>query len=112
MVSGAYNRKKGADFERELVHQFRNVMPGAPVKRGLQCRGAEMADVDMPVFWPEAKRMKRPNIRKAYEQAVGDCPKGKIPLAITRANHDQALVTMSLDDFLDFVGEWWESRDK
>ena len=111
MVSGAYNRKKGADFERELVHRFRDVMPGAPVKRGLQCRGAEMADVDMPVFWPEAKRMKRPNIRKAYEQATGDCPKGKIPIAITRANREKALVTMSLDDFLDFIEEWWGSRE-
>jgi len=112
MPSGKYNRKKGADFERELVHLFRDAMPGAPVKRGLQCRGAEMADVDCPVFWIEAKRMKRPNIRAAYKQASDDCGKGKIPVAITRANREDALVTLSLDDFLDFVGEWWVSREE
>ena len=111
MPSGSYARKKGADFERELVHLFRDAMPGAPVKRGLQCRGAEMADVDCPVFWVEAKRMKRPNIRAAYKQATGDCAKGKIPLAVTRANREEALVTLSLDDFLDLVGEWWEMRN-
>lgn len=108
MPSGAYNRKKGADFERELVHLFRDVMPGAPVKRGLQVRGAEQADVDCPVFWIEAKRMKRPNIRAAHKQAIRDCPSGRIPVAITRANREDALVTMGLDDFLDFIKEWWE----
>ena len=33
-MSGARSRRKGANYERELVHQFREVMPGAEIKRG------------------------------------------------------------------------------
>ena len=56
-MSGARSRRKGARFEREMVLRFREAMPGAEVRRGLQCRsGAEAADIDCPVFWPELKR--------------------------------------------------------
>ena len=56
-MSGAHSRRKGAGFERELVQRFREVMPDATIRRGLQFRtGEETPDVDCPVFWPEAKR--------------------------------------------------------
>lgn len=63
-MSGAHSRRKGAGFERELVQRFREVMPDATIRRGLQFRtGEETPDVDCPVFWPEAKRGKQPNVR-------------------------------------------------
>ena len=40
-MSGARSRRKGARWERELVHRFREAMPGAKVRRGLQCRGGD-----------------------------------------------------------------------
>ena len=53
-MSGARSRRKGASYERELVHRFREAMPGADVKRGFQTRsGQEAADVECPVFWVE-----------------------------------------------------------
>ena len=111
-MSGALSRRKGARFERELVHRFRATMPGADVRRGIQCRGEEVADVDCPVFWVEAKRGKKPNIRGALRQAIEAAPEGRIPIAVVRDDHAEEIVTLLLDDFLDLVGEWWEARQR
>jgi len=111
--SGARSRNKGIAYERELVHRFREAMPGADIKRGFQVRsGEEAADVDCPVFWVESKRGKKPNIRTALAQAVNAAPKGRIPIAIVRDDRAEATVTLLLEDFLDFVGEWWEARTR
>ena len=107
---GARSRTKGANYERVLVHRFREAMPGAEVKRGLQCRGEETADVDCPVFWIESKRGKKPNVRAALKQATAAAPAGRIPLAVIRDDRAKAFVALSLEDFLDFVGEWWCGR--
>lgn len=110
-MSGARSRRKGASYERELVHRFREAMPGAEVRRGLQSRsGDEVADVEVPVFWVEAKRGKQPNIRAALRQAQAAAPKGRIPIAVVRDDRAEATVTLTLDDFLEFVREWWEGR--
>jgi hypothetical protein len=106
-MSGASSRRKGHDFERELVHLFREAMPGADERRGLQCRGEEVADVDCPVFWPEAKRGSKPNVRAALAQAQEAAPKGRIPIAVIRDDRAPAFVALLLDDFLDLVREWW-----
>ena len=108
-MSGAMSRRKGAAAERELVHRFREAMPGADVRRGLQCRsGEEVADVECPVFWIESKRGRKPIVRAALEQACTSAPKGRIPIAVIRDDHAEAFVALRLDDFLDFVREWWE----
>ena len=110
---GARSRRKGAAYERELVHLFRDAMPGAEIRRGLQCRGGEeVADIDCPVFFPEAKRGKKPNVRTALAQARGAAPKGRIPIAIIRDDRAEPFVVLDLDPFLDFVREWWERRPR
>ena len=112
-MSGQRSRRKGAQFERELVWRFREVMPGAEVRRGLQSRGGEeVADVDCPVFWVEAKRGKLPNVRAALRQAEADAPKGRIPVAVIRDDRAAPFVALSLEDFLEFVREWWEGRQQ
>ena len=112
-MTGTMSRRKGARFEREMVHRFREAMPGAEVRRGLQSRGGEeVPDVDCPVFWLELKRGRKPNIRGALRQAIGDAPKGRIPVAIVRDDHAEATVTLLLEDFLELVAEWWEGRHK
>ena len=111
-MSGARSRRKGARFERELVHLFRAAMPDAEVRRGLQYRGEEVADVDCPIFWVEAKRGKKPNIRGALRQAIEAAPKGRIPIAVIRDDRAEGIVTLLLDDFLDLVSEWWVGRNQ
>jgi hypothetical protein len=109
MVSGAYNRQKGANYERELVHILRQVFTGEDVKRGLQYRsGMECPDVECPLLWVEAKRMARPNIRAAYKQAADACPSGRIACAITKANREESLVTLSLEDFCELLKPMWQ----
>lgn len=111
---GALSRRKGAAYERELVHRFRDAMPGATVKRGFQARsGSDAADVECPVFWIEAKRGKRPNIRAALRQAIAAMPdEGRIPIAVVRDDRSEATATMRLDDLLDLIGEWWQLRSE
>lgn len=109
-MTGAGNRRKGHDFERALVHRFREVMPGAEINRGVQSReGNEAADVECPVFWVEAKRGKQPNPRAALRQATEAAPHGRVPLAVIRDDRAKPFVALSLDDFLEFVAEWWSS---
>lgn len=111
-MSGARSRRKGAAWERELVQRFREVMPDASIRRGLQYRtGEEAPDVDCPVFWPEAKRGKQPNVRGAMRQAAQAAPPGRIPIAIIRDDFAEPFVALSLEDFLEFVREWWQRRD-
>jgi hypothetical protein len=108
---GALSRRKGAAYERELANMFRAVMPGADIRRGIQYRsGEEAPDVDCPVFWIEAKRGKQPNVRAALRQARDCAPQGRVPLAVIRDDREEAFVALSLEDFLDFVKEWWERK--
>jgi hypothetical protein len=112
-MSGAHSRRKGAAYERHLVQRFRKAMPGAQIRRGIQFRsGQEAPDVDCPVFWPEAKRGKQPNVRAALRQATEAAPPGRIPIAIIRDDRAAAFVALSLEDFLEFVAEWWNRREK
>lgn len=112
-MSGARSRRKGAAFERELVRRFREIMPDAGVRRGLQYRaGQEASDVEVPCFWVEAKHHHRTNVRAAMRQAIDACPPGRWPIAVCKDDHATPLVTMQLEDFLELVGEWWEKRDR
>ena len=107
-MSGAHSRRKGAEWERELVHRFREAMPDAEVKRGLQYRsGEEAPDVEVPCFFVEAKHHHRTNVRAALEQATVASPKGRWPIAVCKDDRKSPLVAMDLEDFLDLLAEWW-----
>jgi len=110
-MTGAASRRKGAQFERDMVLRFREAMPNATVRRGLQSRGgSEVADVEVPCFWPELKRHKLTNPRAALRQALDNCPSGRWPIAVCKDDAEPAVVMMQLEDFLDLVREWWERR--
>jgi hypothetical protein len=112
-MGGAMSRRKGATFERAMVHRFREAMPGAEVRRGLQSRGGdEVPDVDCPVFWPELKRGRKPVVRAALKQATEAAPKGRVPIAVIRDDRSDPFVVLSLDNFLDLIAEWWEARNR
>ena len=107
-------RIKGAQFERDLAKMFSEKTP-LEAKRGLgQTRGggSEVSDIDMPVLHVEAKRHKRCNIKGALEQAIADSTNnGKIPVAITKDDRKDILVTMRFDDWLQFFNSFLGTID-
>lgn len=111
---GALSRRKGARWERELVHIFAAVFGAAKVRRGLQFRdGADAADVITPALWVEAKCGRQTNPRAALRQAqVASEGKGLLPVAVCRDDRADAFVVMSLEDFTDLLKEWWEARQR
>jgi hypothetical protein len=112
-IQGRSCRRKGARWERELVKLFQTCMPDAEIRRGLQYRsGQEVPDVDCPIFWIEAKRGRKPNIRNALQQAVTAAPDGRIPLAVIRDDRSEPITALLLDDFLELIEEWWRDKQR
>jgi hypothetical protein len=113
-MNGAGARRKGHNWERELVHLFAAVFGADKVRRGLQYRdGADCADVIAPQLWIEAKCGRLTNPRAALRQAMEACAgKGLWPVAICKDDRTTPTVTMTLDDFLDLAREWWTSRQR
>ena len=104
---GRMQRRKGAAYERWVAKMFRSVLPGTEVKRGLQSRsGEECPDVTAGLFWVECKHGKLPNVRAALAQAVDDCPKGRIPIAVIRDNRSIDFCVLRFSDFLEVIKEW------
>jgi hypothetical protein len=86
-------RRKGRRFEQEIAREL-------GVKRGFQFRGgAEAPDVDLPGWWLECKRQRRPNILAAYLEAIEASRPDRWPAAVTKADRGPVLVTMSLGVF-------------
>ncbi len=111
-MPGSSSRRKGHQFERDMVHRFAEVFGADRVHRGFQFRdGHEVADVVAPAFHIECKRGLRTNPRAALAQATEDSlGKGLWPIAVCKDDKQQPFVTMHLEDFLDLLGEWWAGR--
>ena len=108
---GKLSRDKGKRWEREIAQLFREAMPGERIHRGWQARdGADAPDVVVPVFWIEAKVGKCPPVIRALEQATLAAPKGRVPIAVCKQDRCVPTVTMTLENFLEFVKEWWERK--
>jgi hypothetical protein len=107
---GLLSRNKGKSFERAVAKAFRAVFPETKRTLTQQRDSGEAPDIDAPGFWVEAKHYRRANIQKAYEQACEELARFKvknnwaaptqIPIAVTKDNRRDPLVTLSLEDFL------------
>ena len=108
-MSGARSRNKGHNYERELVHLFREWFPHFDIRRGLgQTRdNSECPDVEMPHVWIEAKRGKKTNIKAALRQAM-DAKDERIAVAVCRDDRDEATATLLLEDFMPMLCAWVE----
>lgn len=104
------SRTKGAAWEREVAKLFNEAMPGADAKRGLsQARnGAEVADVDIPWFWVEAKHRRAVTAQGALRQALeASKGSGKVPVAVLKLHRQEPFVALYLPDFLALVNKLW-----
>lgn len=111
---GKRSRNKGHSFEREIARELSTVF--GQCRRGLQSRdGRDASDVICPglgdQFWIECKRYKaRPNIHAAMRQAL-ECCKGRKAVAITRADNEEALVTMTFRDWKNLLEQLAETQE-
>jgi Holliday junction resolvase len=103
---GKSARDKGARYELELVHILRDFY-GYPVKRGYVFQH-ESDVIGLQGVHIECKAVERLNIRKAYKQAVEEALERAdgVPVVFHHKNREGWLVTMSLEDFMDFYGGW------
>ena len=100
------SRNKGAVGERELASKLTEY--GFPSRRGQQFSGAN-GDADvvgLPWIHIECKRVERLNLQEAYDQSRRDAREDEIPVVMHRKNNCKWLVTMSLEDWIDFYREW------
>lgn len=113
---GASQRRKGHNFERDVVHFFRSHLglSATEVKRGLsQPRGGtgEEPDVILPDslrWWVECKVGARPNLLAALDQARDGIKKAgsyKMPMVVAKRDREEPVVLLELEDFLKVVSE-------
>ena len=101
-ASGAGARRKGHDWERQVVRLFAAVF-GSVVRRGLQYRdGADAPDVvGVPGWWIECKKGRRPDPLGALRQAIAAASGATMrPVAICREDGREPTATLLLVDFM------------
>jgi len=115
-------RAKGFQFERDIAKELSDAT-GFEFKRGLgQTRGGggEVPDVVPPPFIGElvhieCKRQKSCSVKGAMKQADEDIAKRiasaevsitPVPIAITKDDRKDTIVTMKLNDFLPLFKAW------
>jgi hypothetical protein len=94
-------RRKGANWEVELSHILSNEF-GHCYKRNLGQARDSGCDIHVGKFLVEAKRYAKIAVYKWYKQvsAAASEPIRQIPIVIMRADNEEALVLLSLHDFL------------
>lgn len=88
------SQKKGKNGELEVKHLFNDA--GIPCRRGQQhsaiaADGSRHPDVvfedEAFPYYVEVKRVERGNVHKMFAKAKAECPEGKIPMLVMRANN-------------------------
>ena len=100
------SREKGRRGEAELASKLREL--GFNARRAQQYAGinGDADVVGLPWIHIECKRVERLNLQEAYDQSRRDARDDEIPVVMHRKNNCKWLVTMSLEDWIDFYREW------
>lgn len=108
----ASERRKGHDWEREVARKLRPIFGAA--HRGIQSReGDEAADVVVPRFHIECKAGRQHTIDGAMRQALAEAKPGLFPVVVsTRRDRRPATVTMTLEDWMELVSQWWKAVNR
>lgn len=104
------SRQKGARAERLLASKLREY--GYQARRGQQFSGknGDADVVGLPGIHIECKDVQRLNVLDAYDQSKRDARDGEIPVVMHKKDYTPWYVTMSLEDFMRFYGDW-EGKD-
>lgn len=100
------SRRKGAEGERSLAKKLKEY--GYDCRRTVQYCGksGEAADIiGLPGIHIECKRVERLNLEDAMAQSKRDAREGEVPTVMHRKNNCEWLVTMRLEDWIEFYKE-------
>lgn len=105
MSGGLASRRKGAEFEREIVALFRE-SGWLGAKRTSDGR-AQMTRGDITgaaagYYW-ELKRQEKLNVPAAFDQISHDAPLFTIPVLVHRPSRHYAMATLPLVDLLPLI---------
>ena len=100
---GKSQRTKGHAYEREVVHQIRDVL-GIDCSRNLTQTRDSGGDILLEKYVIECKRRAGISVYSWMEQAEESCNLGQRPIVICRADGEDSLVIMNLTDFLHLLG--------
>lgn len=100
------SKAKGARAERKLAAKLNSY--GYECRRGQQYSGAN-GDADvvgLDGIHIECKHVERLDLLGAMAQAKHDARVGEKPVVMHKKNNTEWLVTMTLDDWIEFYAEW------
>lgn len=100
------SRQKGKRGELELAHKLKEY--GFDARRSQQYAGIN-GDADVvgcPFLHIECKRVEKLNLEKAYAQSQEDAKEDETPIVVHRKNNNPWLVTLNLEDFMNFYKTW------
>lgn len=108
------SRDRGAAFEREVVHLFRDW--GHEAIRTAQHMGktGQAPDVKVKGLHIEAKRRRQIASYEWYKQAKADSlaeGKGNLPTVIFRADNEPPMVMMHFEDWIQLYNEWIAGKE-
>ena len=100
------SKRKGNEGERQLAALLCEY--GYQARRSVQFCGlnGDADVVGLQGVHIEVKRVERLNIHNAMKQSIRDAREGEKPVVMHRRNRTEWLVTMRLDDFIEFYREW------
>lgn len=102
---GRASKAKGARFELEIAHYFRDHGYPDAHRTAQHCgKTGDAGDVEgVEGLHIECKHVEKLNLYNAYHQAVRDNNAknaGDIPVVVHKKNRETTLISLSLDDFL------------
>ena len=105
---GKASREKGKRGEREVAKIFRDAGYAEAHRTSQYCgKTGDASDVTgVPGLHLEVKFVEKEAVRSWYGQAVRDAEaagRGDTPVVIHRKTHEDWLVTLSLDDFIEIL---------
>lgn len=100
---GKLSRQRGASYEREVAKALHKMFPKA--RRHLEYHALDANGVDLQDTGPFAIQCKRGRtyapINKIKEV---QCSPDMIPMLVTRADNEESLVVLSLENFIKILG--------
>lgn len=100
------SRAKGKRGELEIANILKEY--GYDTRRGVQYNGSDGSPdvVGLPNIHIEVKRVEALNLDKAMKQSIDDARDGEVPVVMHRKDRHEWLVTMRLDEWMEFYERW------